>query len=250
VAVNWDAGGSEFEFLDGTGSDDFANIRIDDLRLHDGSSHYAAITAQAMASDYTLTLPAALPASAQIMTMSNTGAIAASNTISQAVTFSSAVTVSSSIVAPGYKTASASKLVLPALLFDESAESNDWSKNTGSGGYYWTIGNSSDGHTIYCGIPLNVGYQISQIDVYLQTSVARAADANSVLVSFVTHTGAATASVSSAQAANSSALQTVSITGLSTTLAAGTFYGIVVREALLGGGTLDVYGAVVHYNYP
>ncbi len=81
VELNWNAGTTQFRFKSGAGTDDYADVVCDDLLLRDGSGNAVSLTAQAMASDYTVTLPAAVPAAQAIVQMTNAGALVASNTM-------------------------------------------------------------------------------------------------------------------------------------------------------------------------
>jgi len=63
VEVAWVSGSSEYTFKTGAGANDYAAIVIDGLFLRDGSGNEIKIDAPSIASDYTLTLGAALPGS-------------------------------------------------------------------------------------------------------------------------------------------------------------------------------------------
>lgn len=75
VEVKWDSGNLRYELKSGSGSNDFADLLVDDVRLNDGSNNYVTLSAQAMGADYTVTLPAAAPASTSIVTMASTGTL-------------------------------------------------------------------------------------------------------------------------------------------------------------------------------
>lgn len=78
VEIRWDSGDGEYEFRSGSGTNDYADLRADDVLLSDGSTNFVTLTAQAMASDYTITLPAAVPASTSVVQMSSAGTLTAS----------------------------------------------------------------------------------------------------------------------------------------------------------------------------
>lgn len=94
VELNWD--GTYYNFKSGTST--YAPIQVDDLRLSDGSSNFVTLEAEAgMSADYTLTIPASLPASTKLVQVSSAGIMSYSNTVDNAVTFTGAVTCSSTV---------------------------------------------------------------------------------------------------------------------------------------------------------
>lgn len=90
VEVNWSAGDSAYKLKSGASS--YASAWMNDLYLNDGDTNFVRITAQAMGADYALTLPAALPGSTQILQVSSSGTVSASNTVANPVTFSGSIT--------------------------------------------------------------------------------------------------------------------------------------------------------------
>jgi hypothetical protein len=65
VEIRWDSGDGEYELRTGSGTNDYADVRIDDVYLSDGSSNFIRLTAPAlMSADYALTLPGANPSGA------------------------------------------------------------------------------------------------------------------------------------------------------------------------------------------
>lgn len=97
VAVEWVAASTKYLMKSGAGVDSYADVEMDDLRLNDGSGHFVSVTAQSMSADYTVTLPAAAPASTQLVHMNSSGTLSVSNTVTNAVTFSNNITVSGSV---------------------------------------------------------------------------------------------------------------------------------------------------------
>lgn len=76
VEFRWDGVDSEFEARSGTGLNSYADIRLDDVIFNDGSNNFLRVTASSMASDYTLTLPASVPATNNtLLTMNTSGAL-------------------------------------------------------------------------------------------------------------------------------------------------------------------------------
>lgn len=102
VEVTWDAGTEEYRFRSGSATDNYGDLKGDDFLLSDGSSNFVRVTAQAMSADYTMTLPAAVPASTSLVTMSSAGTLATSRDPSV-----DTVTTTGLITAGGGVTASA-----------------------------------------------------------------------------------------------------------------------------------------------
>jgi hypothetical protein len=107
VEVLWDSGDGEYEMKSGSGTS-FADVRLDDVVFYDGSSNYLRMTAGSMASDFTLTLPTALPASTSILLVDNTGAMSSTRDPSVAtVTTSGNASFGGTTTSTGLITASA-----------------------------------------------------------------------------------------------------------------------------------------------
>jgi hypothetical protein len=80
VELRWDGADLEYEMRAGAGADAYADVRLDDVIFNDGSGNFLRMTAQAMATDYTVTWPAAVPASTSVVQMSSAGTLTASPT--------------------------------------------------------------------------------------------------------------------------------------------------------------------------
>lgn len=89
VEVNWDSGNSRFAFKSGAGADDFADVQVADLLLRDGTGNTIRFQAPAIASDYSMTLPAALPGSTLLLQLSAAGLVTASNSALGSLTLAS-----------------------------------------------------------------------------------------------------------------------------------------------------------------
>jgi len=76
VEINWNSAGTEYRMKSGSGADDYANVVTSGIEFRDGSSHAVTFTAQGMSSDYTVTLPAALPAAETFVTLDASGNLA------------------------------------------------------------------------------------------------------------------------------------------------------------------------------
>lgn len=103
VEVNWDSGTSTYRMRDGAGADDFAHIAVDDVKLNDGSAHTLTVAAPAMAADYTLTLPNAVPAASNsLLEMATSGAVTTTKTPAvTSLTTTGAVTATGAVSAAG-----------------------------------------------------------------------------------------------------------------------------------------------------
>lgn len=76
VEVNWD--GTNYNFKNASGADAYTAVVVDDVLLRDGSGNAVRLAAPALAADYTMTLPNAVPAATSVMTLGSTGTVAAS----------------------------------------------------------------------------------------------------------------------------------------------------------------------------
>lgn len=73
VEFNWDSGNTRFSARSGAGADDYADVQCADLLLRDASGNAIRFQAPAIASDYSLSLPSALPASTSLLQVTSTG---------------------------------------------------------------------------------------------------------------------------------------------------------------------------------
>lgn len=85
VEVNWNAGSTQYRFKSGSGNNDYAHIVANDLLLNDGSDNFIRFASPALAADYTVTWPNAVPASTLPLLMSNAGTLSASGTLANLV---------------------------------------------------------------------------------------------------------------------------------------------------------------------
>ncbi len=80
VELKWVGGSTEYQLRKGPGTNDYAFLRCDDIYLSDGSSNFIKLAAPAIATDYTLTLPPALPFSTSLVTLGPTGDLNSTST--------------------------------------------------------------------------------------------------------------------------------------------------------------------------
>jgi hypothetical protein len=80
VEVNWDSGATAYRFRSGPATDDFASVYVNDVLLGDGSGNAITLAAPSISGDYTVTLPAAAPASTSVVEMDSSGVLTADPT--------------------------------------------------------------------------------------------------------------------------------------------------------------------------
>lgn len=107
VAVNWSAGNVAYRFFSGAST--YADVVCDDLLLNDGDTNFISIVSPALAADYTLTLPAAVPATSNtVLAMSTAGVVTATATPTvTSLTTTGAATVGTTLGVTGLITATA-----------------------------------------------------------------------------------------------------------------------------------------------
>lgn len=114
VAINWNSGLQAYQLKAGSGVDAFASSICKNLQINDASGNYLTIASPALASDYTITLPAAVPVTSNtVLAMSSAGVVTASATptvttitTTGAATIGAAATVGSTLGVTGKITAS------------------------------------------------------------------------------------------------------------------------------------------------
>lgn len=81
VELRWDGADLEYELRSGSGANDYADVRLDDVVFNDGSSNSLRLTAPSLSSDYTLTLPTGVATGNNSMVqLSTAGALSSSTT--------------------------------------------------------------------------------------------------------------------------------------------------------------------------
>jgi hypothetical protein len=81
VEVNWDSVNNRYRMRSGAAADAYADVVLSDVLFNDGSGNFARLQAAAMGADYTMTLPAALPAAQSMLQLTAAGQVTASNTL-------------------------------------------------------------------------------------------------------------------------------------------------------------------------
>jgi hypothetical protein len=169
VEVNWDAGASDYHMYSGTGT--YADVKLNDVLLNDGDTHFIRHAAPALAGDYTVTWPSAVPGSNNtLLTMATTGTLSNTGTptvTSLTTTGALSVGTTSTLtgkVTFGVEVAHPSRVrhFAPADFHNISGSA---AFNNPSTDPHWTagVGNSS----FLLGLGCEEGETISEIEVYV-----------------------------------------------------------------------------------
>lgn len=116
VQLEWDHSALDYNFKDGSGSDDYATVTMGEIRLGDGSSNYAGLDApSSMSSNVVYTLPSAAPGTSGTLLQSDTsGDLTFSNTV-DSLTATNAITAGTGLtVTAGGATITAGGLTVTA----------------------------------------------------------------------------------------------------------------------------------------
>lgn len=164
VVFNWD--GTRYSALDGSGADDYANVRMGSLELRDGSSNTLTVDVPAMGSDYTLSLPAAAPAGDALLQMDASGNVTASSSIGTDITLTGSAEV---------KHGSRTKRIgiWAGQGYDDGYLTTVYSGHSGTAGAptgQWTAGAGNP--VFHLPIDLESGCRITQVRAYVNTSSA------------------------------------------------------------------------------
>lgn len=265
VEVNWDSANSVYRLRDGTGTNDFADVAVDDVLLNDGSGNTVTVGAPSISSDYTLTLPTAVPGSTSLVTMSSGGALATSRdpsvdtvTTTGNIVVGDDLTVTNDLVvsngdvtltsgnlsvssgtlsATDVKYQSAQTLLLPG----HSALLTGNSSNTGATSGYVTLDNIG---AVIFSLPLRVGDRLSALSLHYEQT---GAGTTTVLLYSVNAGIQSSISLSSNTRTTTGSFTTIDPTFTATTLAANTFYRVDVSTT---GTSCEIYGLEVGLTRP
>lgn len=92
IVFDWD--GTIYNAKNGSSPYAYANVRMDELQLRDGSGNDLTIAVPAMSTNYTLTLPSAVPAAnATILQATTAGTVSFSNSFAQNITLTGSAEV-------------------------------------------------------------------------------------------------------------------------------------------------------------
>lgn len=239
-----------YEFRESTtDSHNWSRLRSGDLRLFpfntNGATFVGMACPGAIAGSYTITWPLALPGASNLVAIDNTGQVAFSNTISQAVTLSAGAIVASS----QNITLSGTGVVKHGTYTLQIAGAGFVMSPTDTGGSYIGSGQATGTPlNAFTSITLAQGKRILAIRVFIQDG---AGAPTKLQASFrtISSTGTATTVASSSVSAGSGSNQTLTISGLSTTVAASTGYAIHVLTTT-GTDLVRLWMAEVDYDNP
>jgi len=91
ITFDWDA--TRYKALSGSGADDYANVRMGAAEIRDGSGNTLTVDVPAMSSDYSFTLPAAVPAAAALLQSDTSGNVTFSSSLATDITLTSSAEI-------------------------------------------------------------------------------------------------------------------------------------------------------------
>lgn len=191
----------------------------------------------ALAGNYALTMPAALPAGATLMVVDNTGAITVATNPTLAAN-ASIVLSGTGRVEHGTKT-----LSMHGSVFSAGTTSGTTNYNT-SQGLAFTLG---AGQQCLAPVILPVGARILAVRTFIRDNSATPTKITASLSS-LTNAAVLTTIASSAQSTGANTNQTLTITPAATAIASNTGYAIALT--VNNGDTCLVYAAEVDYDQP
>ncbi len=266
VEVNWDAGTTEYRMRSGSLTNDYGDVKCDDVLFNDGSGNFLRMTAAAMASDFTVTWPAAVPGSTLPLLMDSSGVISASGTLANLVSFttSGSGTVGTTLGVTGLITASAGLTAAAGQHVTVSTTGRfkhgemqrmipiSASNNSVGGSQPFIFGGGADAGSadpfgIVFMIPLvfDVGERITALDLF---AIYDTGDAKTMILvdsdgsASTTSTGAVTTDF------GPNAGYTLSLSGLTTTVTDGHSYHVLVDGGAAAGDR--VFHLRVTYDRP
>lgn len=218
VRLNWD--NTYFNFYSGSGSDDFADVRMNTLLLRDGSGNAVTLDCPSLSSDYTVTFANAVPGSTAAVQISAAGQLSYSNTFSELITASAGVTCAANqditLSGTGKYNHGEYELVLNTCAGTANSPSSSYNGTYG----YWEI---YQGTSLFMPVPLPVGKRIKSI--YAKTNSADTGTKTLALWSKSTASASAP-TVIATTTGTTSGLETLTLSGLSTTIATAISYVI------------------------
>jgi len=231
ITLDWD--GSIYNAKDGSGANDYANVRMDELQLRDGSGNDLTIAAPAMFTNYTVTLPNAVAGGATTALQSD-----ASGNCSWSNSFSTDITLSGS-----------AELKHGDRILNIHASAGHFTQDPNGVGRplmsntLFDVGMTTANEDWVMAVPLTDGDRIKQVDVlfYKGDTATTTVRLNYVTAAFQTPTGIGTGTSTTAGAV------TIQITGLTHTIASGE---IVLFRVDAEHGSDRIAGIRVTYDRP
>lgn len=265
VEIAWVSGDSAYEFRTGAGANDFADLKCDDIYLNDGSANYLRLAVGSMSADYTLTFPAAVPATDNnVLRQTTAGTIEAITAVSVAtLATSGAATVGSTLGVTGLITATAgltaaanthvtvsgtgrfkhgslTKWISAASGTGGAATGWDWNI---TGRYFDAPASSTD--TLSIPIPMNAGERITGVAVHITDVSGQTIDYRLVKVD----SGTASA-VASDDTTGAGAYAAWGLGSLTETVGSNAFYTVDITPNSSSSSAAKVWGVAVTYDRP
>ena len=244
ASEQYDDANKRYTFKQGGGTT-WARLQSGPLRLLELGTSETVFVEQAapaaLAASYTMTWPVAVPGSAQLAQIDNTGQWSFSNAALNALTLASNQNIT--LAGTGVLKHGTYTLQIAASAFAGNGFSaTPFSESSG------VMSGTGAGFNVFCAIPLADGRRIKAIRVYCQDNIT---GPTLVTANFrsVTLASTATSIASSSASSGSGALQTLTIGSLSTTVTAGNAYFVRLFTSS-GSSSVGIQGAEVDYDFP
>ncbi len=168
VEVNWAVGDTAYKLKSGAST--YAHAWLRNVYLNDGDTNFIRLIAPAIAADYSVTFPTAVPGSTQLLQMSSAGVLSASNTVANAATFSGLITASAGLTAAANQSITISGTA--RYKFADYIRSQHASEALLDDIANWVVGlgfiRPLSAGTLYIPVSLNLGETFSRIDIAVQ----------------------------------------------------------------------------------
>jgi hypothetical protein len=258
AAEAFDNASKNYTFNDGSAH--WAGLHAGSLVLSEkGTSSAFAITIDApagLAATYALKLPAALPGSTLLAQVSNAGVVSFSNTVVSAATFSGLITASAGLTAAanqhvtvsgtgrfkhGTLTRQVSGYGFIALFGGATA---DYGRSGGQ-----EVSNTGSAGAWGLSLAFDQGVRIQTIRIYVYDNATGPTKVQAGVNQQVASTLATTSLGTSSVSAGTGAFQTLTISGINTTVTSGTLYYINILTTT-GTAKCQILGAEIDYDRP
>lgn len=242
--VNWDDVNSRYRMRSGTGTNDYADVSLSDVLFSDGSSNFVRLQAPAIAADYTLSLPLALPGSTQVLTVSSAGQISPATTVTtfNTITASNTITAGNFNVGSGTYRMSSRDRYVHAFSGTSQTTVADWTLNP-TAGY---VGGPVVGLPWVMPVPFDASHErIVSVNALVRGS---AAETLTLRLYYVDVTGTVTQVGADQTTSGSATLQTLSLTTINHVMTAGAYW--LYFSPSDADANLRIYYARITYDRP
>jgi hypothetical protein len=238
ASVQYDDANTRYTFKQGGGTT-WARLQSGPLRIAELGTSETVFVEQvapaALGASYTMTWPTALPGSAQLAQIDNTGQWSFTNTLpsNQNITLAGTGAV---------KHGTYTLQISAASFAGNGYVATPFSSSSG------TMGGTGAGFDVFASIPLPDGRRIRAIRVFAQDNITGPTKVTANFRSYV-GAGAVTDIASSAASSGAGTLQTLTIGSLTTTIVSGSIY-VVRLTTTSGSSSVAIQGAEVDYDFP